>query len=467
MNGMARIVERMSLRAILLAVIGLAVVPSRSFAAESVVVQEIDAPKSCGAEKIDQAMRVAAVEAGLKIVTDKALQRAAKNLPSGAGAKELARGAGGDLLLAVSIRKVGKKFVAKAELTLVETGQALVSVKKAYRRAAEASAIGGEIAREVFERWKANAANSESAAKGGRGGTSKVAVVPKDEVGVGASQEGGPGARAEGGEKASESGPVRRGASPPSSPLFGESRMIRFSLGGGSQLRSAYTVTVGGQATGLAYTLSPLVLLEAGASVTIPDTGVALELAFSFVPVKYEIDVDPAVDPRRPGGRFIDIDGRVSYRFDLIELGSSRDEVLFVEPTLGVSYSSLTVQAQKPFAVIVSSSALAPAAGARFGVALGALVFEAIARGLLILSYSEEPDQTGESGGGIGLEVGAGAQYWISTNLGLFVGLGYEYARISLSGQGTRTPFVDDPVLEDATVFHGDIKASAGALFGV
>ncbi len=245
-----------------------------------------------------------------------------------------------------------------------------------------------------------------------------------------------------------------------------EDRLFRLQLGFGTQIASAYTVAVGGEVTGLAYDLSPLLLIDASVLLQIPNLGLGLDLDFSFVPVKYSIDVDPPVDPSEPGGRFLNVGGDVFYKLRLARFGEGGSFSL--TPLLGAGYTSLTVESQGENTVVVSWSAIDAHLGARFGIQISeAAAIELDAKGGLVLAYSEGPTTTGDSGSGLSLRVGGQGRYWLAGPMGLYLSAVYHYQKIGLSGEGTRTPFVGDPELIDASVFSGDFKLSGGVVLAL
>lgn len=420
--------------------------------AASIAVPPASAPAKSGGDKLEKQVRAQLAAEGHEVIAEKALERAAKKAGTSASSVEAARAAGADLLVVISIKKQKKAFSVTAELIHVADDRVLETSKKTYKKAASASAIGDVIGRELAE--GVGRADLSKAVEPEEERPAKV-LQPKDEAPARAAPADGVTPKDEAPAGAAAAAPKAKAA-----PGGGEGKLMQLFVGGGTQMASAYTVAVGEQVTGLAYDLSPLVLFEAGARLNIPGTGLGIELGLSFVPVKYNIEVEPAVDPAEPKGSFLNVGGAVSYRLDLADLGGG--DAVYLSPLVGVSYEGLSVESQAPYAVVISSSQIAPAIGTRFGLGLGDLVLEAKLALELVVSYSESPDKTGEDGGGIGLLLGAGLRYWVSENFGVFMDLAYDYTRITFNGEATRTPFIEDPKIENATVFSGNLKTALG-----
>jgi hypothetical protein len=459
------------MRTLAIAMIGAAILTSIPLAARATdVAVAVAGPKASGAEKLDSKIRAQLIARDLEVISEKALAKAAKKIDDEAASEAAAKEAGADLLIVVSVKKVKKKFTATATLVDLSSGRTLKTAKRSYKKASSAGAIGDLLGTELGEaaaaftpgprtgpdeepdeqpRSKVIRPKDEETpaqAKPAEPARSTPAITPKDE------------------EKPAEAArtsisAARRGN--------GEDKVLSIWLGGGSQIASAYTVAVGAQVTGLAYDLTPLMLLDAGVGVQIPGIGLGFELGLAFVPVKYQIDVDPAVDPAAPKGSFFDVGGSIFYELVLSEFGEGNASRFFLTPQLGFSYASLSVEDQEPYAVVLSSSMVAPWGGAKAGLVLGDLAFELEGRFKLVVSYSEAPVETGSDGGGSGVFIGAGARYWVSDNFGMVVRAGYDFARVSFAGEGTRTPFVDDPPLLDASAFTSSLRASVGVILAL
>ncbi|MCB9646486.1 MAG: hypothetical protein H6730_07790 [Deltaproteobacteria bacterium] len=364
--------------------------------------------------------------------------------------------AGADFLVVTEVRYAKKKRSATVRLFTAE-GEELKSVRTSYRKPAGAKAAAAKVGKQLGAIAAERAAEAEAAAAAAAEQPRVVApVVPKDE----APPPPAPVATAAVPKDEAPEAEVSRRRS--SSGLGDkEDGIVRLSVGVGTQMGSAYTVAVGGDVTGLAYTLSPLLLVTAHVVVRAPRLGLGGEVWTSFVPVKFVVDVDPPVDPNEPSGRFFDVGGAVSYRLNLTDIGTSGG--LYLTPLVGAEYASMTAQGQGENTVVVSYSGINVQGGLRIGVApMEDLVFELEGRGGLLLSYSEGPTTTGEGGSGFIVRVGGQVRYWFTDMFGAYVNAGYSYQRVGLTGTGTRVAFQEDPTLLDATVFNGDFKLSTG-----
>lgn len=414
--------------------------------AASIAVPPATAPAKSGADKLEKQLEAILTDAGHEVVGDGTLGKAAKKVKAPSTSVKAAKEAGAELLVTTKVSKGKKGFSVEAKLVEVSTDRVISTAERSYAKPAGAGAAGEAIGRALVA-----AINEDEEAKAAEEARSKVITPAEEETPTPAIEAAKP--------------EVKPEPAPTGPTGTGEGKMLRFSVGAGSQLASAYTVSVAGAATGLAYDLSPLLLVEAGARFLVPSTGLSFGVDFALVPVKYDIQVEPAVTPTDPSGSFIDVALTAAYQLELAKVGA--DGALYLAPLLGFRYTSLSVDEQTPYAVVVSSTLLAPEAGVLFGVGLGALAIEAHAKLDLALSYDETPVSTGADGSGLGLDVGATGRLWLGDLFGLYLGLGYDFAKISLSGTGTRTRFVDDPELVDASVSSGNLRVGAGALLAL
>ena len=417
---------------------------------ETAAVPPIAGPKPAAAAKLAGGIAAGLEAGGFEVVSSARLAAAAKKARAEKASPEAAAAAGAEILVLVELTKSKTKWVAQARALSSAGGEELARQRKAYRPK-EAQKIGREI--------------GEALARAARSALAPPPPPPRAVKPVAPEPE----------EPAPRAVPVEEKpvavaalAEPGAASQGPEDAVFRLALGAGTQVASAYTVAVGAQVTGLAYTLSPLMLIDVAATVSVPGVGLGATFDFSFVPVRYAIDVDPPVDPAEPSGRFMNLGGTAFWTIPLARFGDGEEGMLFVAPLLGGALTSMSAEPQGENTVVVSWNAFDLSGGVRLGVrASRELAFEVDGRGGLVLGYGESPATTGEGGSGLSLRFGGAARYWMSDNFGLFLGARYHYQRVGLSGVGTRTPFVDDPVLQDATVFSGDLKVSAGLLLAL
>lgn len=439
-----------------------------SFAYAKSVAVAVTGPKNSGEDKLDAKIKAQLASRGLEVVADKALTKAGKKIGESANSEAAAKEAGADLWISVTIKKVKKKLVANAKLVDLASGKTLKTTKRTYKKATSAGGIGDLLGTELAEAaaGKASTLAAESDDEGDdeEPGSKVVKPVVEEEERPAVAVKSEPSVQPKDEAKPSSSVTLER---PAPEGKNGENKLLSLWVGGGSQITSAYTVAVGPQVTGLAYSLTPLVLLDVGAAVTIPNVGLGFELGLSFVPVKYQIDVDPAVDPSGPKGTFLDVGGGAFYKLVLSRFGDNQTSNFFLAPQVGVQYASLSVDDQIPYSVVLSNSAVAPYAGVRAGVLLDNLALEFDGRFKFIASYSESPSETGEGGSGIGFVIGGRARYWMSEHFGVAFRIAYDYSKIGFSGEGSRTPFIDDPALVDASAFSNSLRASVGVILAI
>ncbi len=399
----------------------------------TVAVAKVTGPRKAAPGPFARGLRKGLGGAGAKVV------KIGRTSPDDDGFTDEAKKAGAEYLVIVRLRYARRKRFVTADLYDVETGDRIKRKKSSYRSKKAARSVGKKVGKAL--------AAAMAAAPKPEPEPEQVFVPPVAPV----APEPAPVAVAE--------APVEEG---PGSALGGmDDAMLRLSVGAGTQLSSAYTVAVAGEVTGLAYTLNPLLLMTVGAAVRAPTIGVGAELYLTYVPVTFQVDVSPPVDPTDPGGRFIDVGGALTYRLALSQFGETG--TVYLTPLLGVGFSSMTVQSQGNNTVVVSYSGIDLQGGLRLGISLSkALTIDIEGRGGAIVMYDEGPTTTGNGGSGFGLRFGANARYWFSGLVGVYAGLDYSYQKVGLTGLGTRVAFEGDAQLLDATVFSGSFRLFTG-----
>ncbi len=433
-----------------------AIAPDLAEAQEaSVALPKIRGPRRAKAQNLTRGIVAGLAGQGLLVVYGKELRGAAKSAGAKPTSLEAAQAADAQYQLLVTITRSRRKYFATARLIDVRTGEEIEKIKKSYRRGKSATKIGRAIGSGMAASIK-----SRVAAPPPPPPAPIAAVTPDPEPPPPPTSRPKPKDESPTGAQTSVGGSDDSGG--------GEQSLLQLRLGAGTQALSAYTVAVGGVVTGLAYTLSPLMLIDAGARVTIPGVGFGFDARLSFVPVKYSIDVEPAVSPAEPTGRFFNVGVAAHYNLELARFGDDEAGRFVLTPLAGFFYDSMTVEGQGENTVVVSWSAIGLEAGGRATVQVSEqLVLDAEGRFGIVPVYNEGPTTTGRDGFGINFRVGGGGRYWISSAFGLQLGVSYTFQRVGLTGMGDRTPFVDDPPLEGATVFSGDLKIGTSVLLAI
>jgi hypothetical protein len=434
-----------------------------------VAVAKVRARATAKPDKLETGIRAGLGAVGTLAVTSNALAKASRDVAVKADSPEGARAAGADYLIRVKMTAAKKKkFVAEAELVRASDGEVVEKTSRTYagpKALATGKTIGRLLGAKAKELGKIAAPAPEAAPPPPVAKTKPISpdapdepVEPEDpeprtkSVAIEPKEDDDDKATAKtevGGEK------DRSGR---------EDGYLRAGVAGGGQFASAYTVAVGGTPTGLAYTLTPIGLVNAHVLVRIPQIGIFFGGRFDFSPVKYEIDVTPPVEPPDPSGRFLSAGGHVGYGITIDLADAFR---LRISPLIGVAWDSLSVQEQGDNTVIVSWSAIDFNGGLDLGFILfDALVIELSGRAGYVLSYSEKPTTTGDGGKGFDLLAGFAIRYWIIDLLGLYVEGAYGYQKIGMKGTGTRVGFIEDPPIVDATIFSADLKLAGGVMFG-
>lgn len=429
-----------------------------AFAGGTVAVPKMRGPKKAGVDKAARAIEAELKNSGYRVLGAAQLREAADESGEGAASVATAKAAGADVLLLGRASRKKKRYILTVDLVDVSTGDVVQSAEYKYRSGKKAGKGGRVIVRkldasiaEIVQR------NTERNAERSRPVTPVVvpeAPPPPPPV-TSAPKEETPA------EVVAE----------PEAPTDGAKPIVVFRLGAGSQVLTAYTVSVGPEPTALAYRLSPLLAIGVGARLQIPSTGLAIEADFSFSPVKYALDTDPAVEPAEPAGSFIDVGATIGYSFQIANLGEG--STLGLEPLVGFQFESLSVAEQvqaadqTPLSIVVGSTAIAPHLGTRLLFDFGAVELQADLRLRIVASYSEKPAKTGDSGSGLGVYGGLDGRYWISDLIGLSMALGYEFTKVGFSGTGDRPVFQNDPDLIDATVFSSNLSVGLGVLLAI
>lgn len=430
---------------------------SRAEAQEKVrvAVANVEGRKAARPAKLERGIRFGIGSVGVAGIPPKALSKAARDVGVKAASPEGARAVAADYLLVVELGYRKRRHIVVAELIRASDGEVVKKVTRRYRSGRAALKVGKAIGKAIGRAAK-QLGRDQPAPPPPPPPVVVVPPPPPDEPPppppVTLTRE--------------DQGTAEVTLERPWKRKNAEDAYLHVGVGGGMQVASAYTVAVGDTVTGLAYSLSPLFLVSANLTAQIPQIGLFLGGRFDFAPVKYAIDVVPAVDPAEPSGRFLSAGGLLGYR--VLDLEASDSFTFTLAPVIAFGYDSLSVEEQGLNTVVVSWNALDGQAGLRLGFELfDTVTVEVEGRGGLVFGYSEKPTTTGEGASGFNLAVGGRARYWITDLVGVSVDALYGYRRISMEGMGTRTGFMEDPPLMDATIFSADLKLGLGVLLAI
>lgn len=399
-----------------------------------ILVEKAKGPKGSFCERVEEGAKKTLAAAGLNVQELK--------LKKGQEAGALAKSQGAQAWVHLECTAQKKKTTAKLEAFWGADGLSFAAAAEPYAGKADAERAGAKLAEGVVDGLKR--ASTPVALPTATPPPAAPTPPPRDPTPPPA--------------------PAPVAAAKPE-PKASQRPMIEIAAGAGTRAAGAYAVVVQGSSTRLAYSLDPLLLIQASARFNVPSTGLGVEASFSFSPVKFDLTkVVPAPTPGDPSGSFLGIGGTLYYRLVLSGMNEGKKTGFALEPLAGVMFESFSVTAQSP-ALVLSSSAIIPHFGAR-GVlrATDSLELRLDARFRLPLGTSESPNKTGDPGLGIGLAVGAGAQLWLTSFLGLGLDAAYEYASVSFSGTGDRQRFIDDPPLVNASVATSALKVNLSAL---
>lgn len=459
----------------------------------------VTGPKPAGRGPTAKGVVAAFEEAGIEVLRGDPLEAVADELGVDIYSAEVARTADCDYTLRIVLRGRGRRFVAEAILLRAWDGSRVASLERPYGGKREAFAngrkLGASLAAAIAEDRAAKAGGGQPPAsspgegaveelpslppappKTGQAGAPQAPLAEVPIVGDVGDVGDEPSARAGGGGGALRdrlAGETARRLDPSAlsrpkprdedasfevarapdeaAAVAPERRMLRLSVGAGSRLYTAYSVSVGGNPTRLGYTLDPLVGAEARGVFLVPGLPLGVEADLAFTPVRFRVPTTPPVQPAEPSGQFIDAGGALGWRLDLARIGP--DSWITLTPRVGAQYASLSVEEQRATSVVLSWSTLAVVGGLRAGLELGrALGVELEASGGPVLGFSESPTASGEEGSGFEVAAKSRLRLWPTAFLGAQLAAGYAYRSVGLSGTGSRAIFEGDPPLVDAEI---------------
>ncbi len=417
----------------------------------SIAMPRVRGPKKARPKTLGRVMRGVFEDAGYTLIDKKALVAAARIVDAAASSSEAAAEAGADLLVTASVKRRKKRYVLTVRLIDPENGEVLTKESKRFKGRKAGKRTARQLARKLLP-----LAAELMAEKFEPEPPPPVVVAPEPEP----EPELEPEVEATpdpGTEQVAEVTPAEAKAPP----------IVEISVSSGTQVGTAYTVSVADEVTALAYRLSPLALINIGARVNIPDTGLGIELLANIAPVKYSLDTEPAVTPADPSGVFANVGLLLAYDIPLLTFGESG--ALSLEPVVGEVVEMLNgTGEQMPHSIIVESMAVTTHVGVRPKLKFGDAFDIALdARLRIVAAYIENPNTTGDGGFGIGAWVGGKARYFVTDLFGISAELGYEYTQVGMSGEGNRAKFVGDPPLVNATVFSSAFRVALGLTLAI
>ena len=424
---------------------------------------------------VARGIRESLQDAEVAVIRGNVLRKTARRMRQRHNSYKVAKKAGADYLLRLKlIKKRRRRYLAYVRILDTGSGKVVQKFSKKFKASqalAEGRAIGVQIVSEIGQGSSTEVAKADASGDDDSlGAPPPVRVLSADDV-EGA-REGESSSAAESEEPgegetlfAEEETKAETSAASSDSLKPGMFKLRAFL---GTQLTTRNTVEVAGQATGLAYTMGAIPLFGVGVDVDIPDSPFRIDVSGSLASGAFNIDVTPAVTPTNPGAKFYALDALGAY--DLV-LSKGEHGPVVLSPVLGVGYRLASVETQRletdmnvQNSVVLGWNAFGVRAGAKGRMPISAsfgLAADAVFG--YVLSYSETPNTTGDSGGGLQMTLGVGADYSIADNFGVQGRFSYEYQNIGFSGTGDRVRFLDDPELTDASVLSADAKLSLGA----
>lgn len=476
----------MLLRTLLsLTVVSLALASGDALAQDiRLAIPKIKGSSKASPSRVDAAMRKALRREDIRLISPRRLAAAGRRKGVSASSLAAAKATRADYLARVRISTQGRKHTARVTLIEVKSGRIIKEFGSSYRKRSLASKKGSYLGRKTADAIWANMDGGDAqkrqaeAPKTAPSRQSEPAVAQKtertarkrpDRRGEAASKKQSKAkdrgkARAQKEDREEAVGEARREDRKPSkNATNSDLSAIRIQLGAGSQAYTAYSVTVGSKKTGLAYTVPPLIAADLSLSWRIPDVGFGGDFWGNYVPVSYNLNVNPPINPAKPKGAHIYAGGDLFYEFELSRLdhgGSIR-----LGPVVAAEYRALSVEAQN---IILSHVNIELGGGLRFVVQpKAALALQLDAQYRMPVSYKETPRVSGNSPKGMALLVKGELRYWLNDIFGFYGRAGYHYAKLDTKGAGTRAIFTGDPALVDASVYHGEFLMALGVGFAL
>ena len=208
----------------------------------------------------------------------------------------------------------------------------------------------------------------------------------------------------------------------------------------------------------LSHQLNPLSLVNLEVELTIPAVPIAIMLGGAFRPVRYDLGVADA----SPRGALIDAHVDVGYNIALSGQGLDAYELT---PRIGGRFGVSTVQ-ENPGNSVLSARVISATGG--LGVRLPineVLEIDLGVDGGAVLSYSESPASTGESGIGFVVAGDLGARIWLTPMIAIAFDNRFTFESIPFSGSPTRQLPPEELETQNASITTKDLRAAIGVAF--
>lgn len=423
--------------------------------AQTVAFPRVKGPKPAGRGPTAEGVTAELTEAGIEVVRGQDLRDAASELGTTVYDPDVALSVGCDYLITVRLSGKKGRFKAVGTLLRVEDGEVLQTVQRKYASKKRATRTGRTLGRELLEALLEDVGDEGEPAP-------EMVIEPIDE----------PPEPPAAPEKRSTDIKVDRadaGLFAPSNRRSSregyastaeewEKRTLRFGLSAGSRAFGSYVVRVGNVATTLSYNLDPVFAAAANVAFIVPSTALEVQAQFLFMPVTFGVATIPETNPSNPGGQLFGAGGNAGWRFDLLSN-------LRLTPFVGFDYSSTLVELQEPDTIVNEFSTIALGGGLRVTAdAFDTVAFELQGDAGWILDFTEGQVTTGDPQDGFRITSRLRVRWWILAPVGLELMGRYEYRRIGLSGPSTRTEFVEDPTIADASITIEGVDVMAGVV---
>jgi hypothetical protein len=457
------------------------------------LVPEAKGPPDAQAKALTKSLKKQLEAAGAEIVkpskADKAkLKDRTKLVP-------VARAAGADYVLMVTITKTKWLYTANAILVNVASGQTQMDFKSGYYKPKEEAADRGErIARVTAERLGALIGEAPGIAVAPTPPPNERSPAPsssppppepspppvaREERSV---REERPPKEEKEPEIVARIDPAQLPPPSPPAPPAGpresasistklerepseDRETVRVTVGAGARLLHAFNL--GSDTTpssSLSYRLDPLAAFAGDAELLLPSVPVSVIAEAAFSPARFRVVIYGLEDTPEPRGSLLNLAFAMRVHFGL---GGSDRTAIKLMPTAGLRFEALTVE-KHPADVMHAYRALSPFLGLVIRAPFSE-TFEASVGidGGFIASYNEEPVRDGDLSSGLLFGAGLGSRIWLSRAIGVAIDGRFDLRSISLSGRSAREPPPPNEQLTDVGISTKDLQLTMGLAFRI